>query len=197
MTRVTAAVLVCLASLWGHPSPAGEPQGWLAGAYSFSDELGGFRIAGISGSGTKSDPIVIQQELLSASPVTLVIRTTMPLLPFASNNPITTGQFHIRLVTLNNSGLAWMEFEFELQEIRGRPSTHGDGLSFDQRRVSAENRTADLFRIHNTNFEPFDRLLFTGGKVDPLETATFGFLVTDFTPTAEFYLKQDPRIPMS
>ena len=31
MTRVTAAVLVCLASLWGHPSPAGEPQGWLAG----------------------------------------------------------------------------------------------------------------------------------------------------------------------
>ena len=48
---------------------------WEAGAYSFSDELGGFRIAGVCGTGTKDDPIVITEELNSAVPVTLVIRT--------------------------------------------------------------------------------------------------------------------------
>ena len=35
------------------------------------------------------------------------------------------------------------------------------------------------------------------GKVDPLESAAFGFLVTDFTPRSQFYIVQDPRIPSS
>ncbi|QKC84701.1 hypothetical protein [Mesorhizobium sp. NZP2077] len=39
------------------------------------------------------------------------------------------------------------------------------------------------------------RLLFKDGKVDPLKTASFEFLVTDYTPRWTFYLVQDPRIP--
>ena len=37
--------------------------------------------------------------------------------------------------------------------------------------------------------------LFKNGKVDPLKTASFEFLVTDYTPRWTFYLVQDPRIP--
>jgi len=32
-------------------------------------------------------------------------------------------------------------------------------------------------------------------KVDPLKTASFEFLMTDYTPRWTFYLVQDPRIP--
>lgn len=196
MARVIGYAAVLLAPLLVGAGPADDGL-FHAGGYSFSDELGGFRIRDISGAGTRSDPIVIEQELFSASPVTLVIRSANAIKPFAGPDPLGSARLYLRLVTLNNSGLAWTEFEFELQEILGRPSVHGDGLSFDQRRASPENRTADVFRIHNTDFEPFDRLLFSDGKIDPLETGTFGFLITDFTPTAEFYLRQDPRIPIS
>lgn len=47
---------------------------WTSGAYSFSDELGGFHITGVSGSGSKDDPFVVTEELNSATPVTLTIR---------------------------------------------------------------------------------------------------------------------------
>ena len=45
-----------------------------------SDELGGFTITGVSGTGSKDDPIVITEQLNSASPVTLVIRATTVIL---------------------------------------------------------------------------------------------------------------------
>ncbi|MDP3896789.1 MAG: hypothetical protein Q8Q62_08940 [Mesorhizobium sp.] len=179
------------------PASAGEKSVWIAGAYSFSDELGGFLIRGASGTGSKSDPIVIDQEMLSASPVTLVIRAVTPIRMLSNTSVFANGMMHVRLRTLNNSGIAWTEFEFELQEILGKPSTFGDGLSFDQRRSSDENRSSNAFRIHSTDFEPFDRLLFTDGHVDPLDTADFGFFITDFTPKREFYLRQDPRVPLS
>ena len=57
----------------GHAA-ANEVKVWATGAYSFSDELGGFRITGASGIGTKDDPLVITEELNSATPVTLTIR---------------------------------------------------------------------------------------------------------------------------
>src|SRR5690606_23920318 len=53
-----------------------------SGPYSFSDELGGFIIRGASGTGTRDDPLIIRQEILSASPVTMVIRAIGPIRPF-------------------------------------------------------------------------------------------------------------------
>ena len=40
---------------------------------------------------------------------------------------------------------------------------------------------------------PYDRLLFKDGKIDPLKTATFDFLITDFAPRRTFFLVQEPR----
>ncbi|WP_442866021.1 hypothetical protein [Aminobacter sp. HY435] len=170
---------------------------WNAGAYSFSDELGGFRITGVSGTGTKDDPIVIQQELESSSPVTLTIRTTRPIRPFDNTGLYANGILFMRVEPLNNSGQAWVEFEFELQEIQGKASVFGDGLSFDQRRTDNVNIASDSFAQYSRDFEPYDRLRYTDGKVDPGRTATFSFLVTDYTPRWRFYVVQDPRIPSS
>lgn len=176
---------------------SGGGKRWIAGGYSFSDELGGFTIVGVGGSGTKEDPIVIQEELVSASPVTLLIRAEGIVPPSNFSIEAGFGFTYLRIVTLNNSGLAWIEFEFELQEILGQPSIFSDGLSFDQRRSESENIGSDHFANYRRDFEPYDRLRFLNGKVDPLQTSSFDFLVTDFTPRSQFYIVQDPRIPSS
>jgi hypothetical protein len=176
---------------------AGPEKVWAAGAYSFSDEQGGFRITGASGKGTRDDPIVITEELDSATPVTLTIRTTRPIRPFAEAGDYANGIMYMRIDALNNSGKAWVEFEFELQEILGRPSVFGDGLSFDQRNKTPDNILSTNYAEFDRNFEPYDRLLFRNGNVDPLRTVRFEFLVTDYTPRWTFYLVQDPRIPSS
>lgn len=170
---------------------------WRAGPYSFSDELGGFRILGVSGSGRKDDPYVISEEFTSSSPATMVIRAEAPIRPFDQTGGFASGFMHMRVVVLNNSGQAWVEFEFELQEIYGQPSVFSDGLSFDQRRSDSDNISSDSFAEFSRNFEPYDRLRFRDGKVDPLATAGFSFFITDFTPRSQFYLLQDPRIPSS
>ena len=170
---------------------------WEAGAYSFSDELGGFRIAGVSGKGTRDDPIVIQEEINSATPVTMVIRTVRSIRPFDYSGLYANGFLHVRLEVLNNSELPWIEFEFELQERLGKASVFGDGLSFDQRRTDSGNISSGSFLEYSRAFEPYDRLLFREGTVDYLDAASFNFMITDFTPRWEFYLVQDPRIPSS
>lgn len=146
-------------------------RGWLAGAYSFSDELGGFRIRSVTGSGTKADPVVIGEELYSASPVTLVIRAAKPVRAFDFSGDYANGFVHMRLEVLNASERAWVEFEFELQEILDLPSTYGDGLSFDQGRSDANAISSDSFADFSRDFEPYDRLLFRNGKIDPRQTA--------------------------
>lgn len=168
-----------------------------AGAYSFSDELGGFRIVSAAGTGTREDPITVVQELTSATPVTMVIRAEAPVRPFDATGRFANGFIHMRIVTINSSGLPWVEFEFELQEQLGVPSVFGDGLSFDQRKGESDNIGSDSFARYSRDFEPSDRLRYENGAVDPLATAGFRFFITDFTPRWTFYLVEDPRIPSS
>lgn len=168
-----------------------------AGAYSFSDEFGGFRITDISGRGSAADPIVLKEEFSSASAVTLVIRAARPLRPYGDASDYANGFLHLRLIVHNGSGLGWVEFEFELQERLGQPSDFGDGLSFNQRKLTDEGLHSDRFADYHRDYEPYDRLLFRGGHVEPKSFATFGFFISDFTPGPIFYLRQDPRIPYS
>jgi hypothetical protein len=214
-TMTASILLALLAAPAGHAgdasgsAPAGRLPGtgaapsrtddgqWRAGAYAFSDELGGFRILSASGSGTRADPIVLVQELHSASPVTLTIRAAAPLRPFGHEEGAANGFIRLALVVVNGSGLAWTQFEFELQEVLGRPSTYGDGLSFDQRVRDGGNVTSSAFARFDRSFEPHDRLRFEDGFIDPGKQGRFEFLISDFTPVPLFYLVQDPRIPAS
>ncbi|WEX07710.1 hypothetical protein [Chelativorans sp. AA-79] len=188
------AALVSAALLLG-AGPADDGR-WLAGGYSFSDELGGFRILAVRGSGTRADPVVLIQELYSASAVVVVIRQDGPGAPQAESRRPGMA-LYLRIETVNASGLAWVEFSYELQVHLGKPSVYGDGLSFDQAQAEAGTVSADAFASYSRDFEPHDRLLFRDGKVDPKETATFSMLITDLTPTYQFHLVQDPRIPFS
>jgi hypothetical protein len=190
---LATAILLSVASLAG----AGEHEPWIAGPYSVSDELGGFTITSVSGTGVRDDPIVITQEFTSSSPVTLFIRAVKPGMASDDPHEFANGTLRVRLETLNNSGQGWTEFEFELQERKGQPSIFSDGLSFDQRRDDNKNIASDSFASFSRNFEPYDRLRFTEGRIDPLKTGSFEFMITDFTPRSEFYLVQDPRIPLS
>lgn len=196
---MTGRLALLLLALWFQPASAQAQQQklWLAGPYSFSDELGGFRITGVSGRGTPGDPIVIEEELTSATPVTLTIRTTKAIRPFGVSGDYANGILHMRIEALNSSGHAWVEFEFELQEILDHPSVFGDGLSFDQRSKNPTNIFSSNFAQFDRDFEPYDRLLFRNGKIDPNEAGSFSFLITDYTPRWTFYLVQDPRIPSS
>ncbi|WP_245412870.1 hypothetical protein [Oceaniradius stylonematis] len=173
-----------------------EPPELTAG-YDFSDTLGGFRIIALSGLGTRTDPIRIDQQVFAATASTLVIRATKPINPFAHPKTHATGTLHFDITAQNISGLPWIGAEFELQEMLGQASVYGDGLSFDQRRTGNYSVVSDRFADSRLDFEPFDRILFHDGFVDPGETVRFRFLITDLTPANLFYIKFDPRIPAS
>jgi hypothetical protein len=184
------AVLLILPLLLASAGPADDGR-WYAGNYSFSNELGGFRILSIRGTGTKTDPVEISEELYSAEPVTLTIRTVQRL-------PVPqTGTLHLRVAVFNKSGLAWIEFVFELQEIRDKPSNFYDGLSFAQVNPDPALVSSDRFASIESRFESFDSLRFSNGVSDPQSQTRFGFFITDTTPVDVFYLVQDPRVPFS
>lgn len=188
-----AIIALCPAVMAMGPADDGR---WPAGPYSYSDELGGFRIVAISGTGSKDDPVEIVQEFTSASSATLVIRTIRPINNLTDGD-YATGLIHLRIVTINASGLPWVEFEFALQERLGEASTYWDGLSFDQRRHDGETLVSDSFARFERLFEPQDQIRFHDGVIDPGESGTFGMFITDFTPKWIFYLKQDPQVPFS
>ncbi|MEM7302191.1 MAG: hypothetical protein AAF468_14000 [Pseudomonadota bacterium] len=178
-------------------SPSSKASGWTAGAYAFSDQLGGFKIRKISGKGTRKNPIIIHQDMVSVAPTTLVIRATRAINPWALKGNHANGFVHIHLVTNNRTGAAWVAYKVELREDPERPSDYGDGLSFDQRSYESDAVRSNRFSDARLDFEPYDRIVFEQGFVNPAETVSMEFLVTDFTPTTIFYIVQQPRIPAS
>ena len=175
--KILAALLLSTLALTS-AGPADDGH-WYAGDYSFSDELGGFRILAVSGIGTLDDPIEIREELYSADPVTLVIRAAPPTGPLK----LPEGAFHLSVIAKNKSGLPWSDFY--------------DGLSFDQVNPNPAFISSDRFAAFDNRFESFDRLRFKEGHVDPKDRVRFGFFVTDVTPVPVFYLLQDPHVPFS
>lgn len=194
--RFRGAALLFL-SLTPLDAQADPHKVWVAGAYAFSDELGGFHITGASGIGTKDDPFVVTEEFNSATPVTLTIRAVKPIQPFGVAGEFANGMMYIRIDALNNGGQGWIEFQFELQSILGQPSTDDDGLSFDQANKTPDYIWSSGFAEYYRELTPYDRLTFMKGKVDPLKTSSFTFRITDFTPKWQFWLVQEPRIPTS
>lgn len=170
------------------PARAAE---FMAGGYSFSDELGGFRLLSATGSGTPDDPVVISEEIFEVAPVTLVIRNLT--LGNGRNGAIQAQLTLIKNVT-NRTERVWAAFEMELQEILKRPSVYADGLSFKQFAALPPDVGSDSFAQNERRFEPYDRIEFLNGHVDPEATAEFRLVITDPTPRPEFYLVQDPKL---
>ncbi|MGI9373780.1 MAG: hypothetical protein ACR2OJ_14920 [Hyphomicrobiales bacterium] len=169
----------------------------IAGEFSFSDELGGFRILSVSGNGTPDNPFVVVQELSGIRPSILTIkRLNVPEEPINKSGwriPSGGTQVALRTVTKNKTRKVWVGFDIELQEILHSPSTHSDGLSFDQLGKDERDIRADRFDLVDRQFEPYDRIQFFEGRVNPDMTASFSMRITDVTPRDVFYLVQEPR----
>ena len=75
-----------------------------------------------------------------------------------------------------------------------RPSVYTDGLSFDQPQTLARTARADRFAQTLQDDEPFDRIRFDGGSVDPAEHLRLDFDIVDVNGTAVFYLVQRPIV---
>ncbi|MBI1385311.1 MAG: hypothetical protein GC150_10400 [Rhizobiales bacterium] len=163
------------------------------GDFTFSDELGGFEILGVTGTGTTDDPFVIHERLYGPGEATIVIRRHRTPTGYAFVGD--SIRICVRKVIVNATGRAWEGFDLELQEIRGQASVHGDGLSFDQlARFEDVRLAADRFAELRWRAEPYDRIHLRQGSVDPGGVLIVDFAITDVTPTPVFYLRQDPLL---
>lgn len=191
-TRSYGALCVLLSGLAGEAG-AGH---WPAGGLLFSDELGGFEILSARGAGTMDDPVIISQKLSGVGPAILVVRLD-PASEAARQPPHRRGYLKLALVThtRNDSARIWAGFDLELQEELGQPSVYRDGLSFDQMESFSGRRFgSDRFRRFTDLTEPFDRIRFDDGSVDPGGQVMLSFFVTDVTPRAVFYIVQEPKV---
>lgn len=166
-----------------------------AGPFSFSDERGGFEILAVSGEGTEKDPVVLTERIFGTEPVTLVIRADLSSADDGTVHIAGMFAFAMVKIVINDTPSSWTGFSLELQEIAGKPSGYFDGLSFDQvtqfrDRLATSDRFADI----GVEQEPRDRINFHSGSVTRLDRVTLDFNITDMTPSAEFYLVQDPEV---
>jgi hypothetical protein len=163
---------------------------------TFSDEQGGFRIVGGSGTGTLDDPFTITEDITDPEGAVLVVRGLDAVFGNRVPSHHQTG-FALRKVVVNRTGETWTGFDLELREILDAPSDHGDGLSFGQATaVGHPFRSNRLPQLRETR-DPFDALSFDGGDVPPDITVVFDLIVTDMTPEPVFYLMQRRDRPVA
>ena len=187
---VLAPVLV----VWVVLARSTSAEVFSAGGLTFSDELGGFRLISVTGSGSLLDPIVIVEETLDVGEAVLVIRGhEEPSADGAEIRPPAFLSIAVTKIVLNRTDQAWAGFDMELREVLDAPSPYGDGLSFDQMRSFDRPLDSDTFAAWSRVDEPYDRVRFYGGTVDSGASVWFKFHITDPTTTREFYLIQRPQ----
>ena len=184
--------LVCLTGLCLGADQAAAGTWTLAGL-SFSDHLGGARLLAASGRGTRADPIVLVEEITGAGPAVLVVENfrnggelISPSRGFLSLSVI---------VEITNRGpWRWSGFDLELRTTPDDPSIYSDGLSFDQPQTFQRLARADRFEQTVQEDEPFDRIRFDGGNVDPSQYLRLDFDILDANGRPVFYLVQRPIV---
>lgn len=191
--RAAAAIMAGL--LLGTASPA-TAEIFTVGDLTFSDELGGFRILGVSGGGRLDDPFVVVEEVTDASPAILVIRG----LSADYGNHIGSHHlagFALTKVVINRTATAWSRYELELREVRQYHSPYGDGLSFGQGGEAGRPFVATGFAGNREVDEPYDSVVFDSGLIRPGDAATLSIVVTDTTPVSPIFVVQQPMQEMA
>jgi hypothetical protein len=184
--------LACLAvvSLSGSPLAAAT---WTTAGLSFSDELGGARLLAASGTGTARDPIVLVEEIDEAGPATLLVQN------FRHGGELISpaGGFlslSVVVIVTNRGPWRWSGFDLELRTTPDDPSVYTDGLSFDQPQMFRTSAKANRFQQTHQEDEPFDRIRFDGGNVDPRDHLRLDFDIVDANGRAVFYLVERPIV---
>ncbi|MGE0117585.1 MAG: hypothetical protein AB7S71_01815 [Dongiaceae bacterium] len=158
---------------------------------TFSDELGGFTIRSVSGTGSLVDPIVVVEEITGPQEAVLVITGFSAAFGNRIGTHHLTG-FALRKIVTNRTEDVWNLFELELRETLAHQSPYSDGLSFGQASSVGRPFRSDVFASHRDVDEPLDSVAFSDGAVQPGETVTFDLIVTDTSPISPFLLLQQP-----
>jgi hypothetical protein len=162
----------------------------------FSDELGGFNLVSVAGSGSLEDPFVVVEEVSGDRAIALTIRN------FSRDFGNRIGSQHVsafavKKIVINKSDRVWRNYQMELREVTTRHSPYGDGLSFGQNSYIGTNYTRSNFANIQRFDEPEDTLGFSGGEIAPGQQAEFSFIISDMSPVSVFYLMQLPMQPLS
>lgn len=189
--RASAVAAVML--LWAHGATAGQAA---VDGLVFSDELGGFRITGATGSGSLDDPFVVAEDVTGPGAAVLVIRGLTPDFGNRVGTLHPVG-FALRKVITNRTRAAWSYLEIELQERLGVASDRLDGLSFGQGATAGRPFHADRFATTIETDEPVDSVTFEGGLLRPGETVTLEVVITDTSPLPAFFLVQRLARPIA
>jgi hypothetical protein len=192
MRRLASVLLVLATVLATDPSRA---KSFTVEGLTFSDELGGFTILKVTGTGTVEDPFVVLEEVTGDTPI-LVIRG----MNYGFGNRIGSQHiigFAIAKIAINHTGASWTQYRMELRTTPTDPSPYGDGLSFAQGYSGGPPVTSSGFRHAKVIDEPFDAIDFDDGQIKPGESVSFDFFITDMTPKPEIFLLQEPVHPVS
>lgn len=183
---LAAAAMIVLAAA----SPAAADS-FAAGGLTFSDELGGFRLLGVSGTGRLDDPFVVVEEVLEGAAATLVIRGLSGGFGNRIGSHHLTG-FALTKVVINRTSTAWSRYELELREVKDFQSPYGDGLSFGQGGQAGRPFLATGFAGNQEIDEPYDSVVFGGGMIRPGDAASMAVVISDTTPASPIYVVQQP-----
>jgi len=179
--------------LIGLPGGSASAATWTVGGLSFSDEPGGARLLGASGTGAPDDPIVLIEEI--AGPESAIIEIQNGRTGHLDVSPaIGFLTLSVVKIIVNRGPWRWSGFDLELRTAPDQPSVYADGLSFDQPQTFQRLARADRFGQTVQEDEPFDRIRFDGGQVDPGEYLRLDFDLVDVNGTPVFYLVQRPII---
>lgn len=99
----------------------------------------------------------------------------------------------VQSIVRNLTGTPWIFFDHELREDQNTPSPEADGLSFAQGYTSVRPFTSDLLPAANEVIDVRDFVNFSGGIVQPGQTVTFVYAITDNSPEDRFFLLQRPN----
>jgi len=181
-------------------APQAGARSWYVAGLTFSDELGGFRLLSVSGEGTLANPIVLVEEITGPGPAILLVRNHRAGVGadfgVSSQGERFLGLSFVKIVT-NRGKWRWTGFEMELREHAHQPSVYTDGLSFDQIDTIKRDLYSDRFSQAKQSNEPYDRIVFDRGRVDPTQVVTLAFNVIDLSPRPMFYLVQEPIMLLS
>jgi hypothetical protein len=188
--RIRLAVVACALAVAAH-SGAAAAASLSSSGITFSDELGGFNILDVSGSGTLADPFVVVEEITGPQEPVLVIRGLSAAFGNRVGSHHLTG-FALRKVVVNKTDDVWNQFEMELRETLQHQSPYGDGLSFGQASPVGHPFTSSAFARNDDTDEPYDSVNFRDGTVRPGEAVSFNLIITDTSPVSPFMLLQQP-----
>jgi len=186
------AVMLLIAA----PNGAALAKDILLGGLRFSDRGASIELHDGWGSGTREDPFVLVEDLLSDDNAVLTITGVRR----DFGNRIDLAQpigFTLTKIVRNLTPRPWHIFEMEVRELRERASTYEDGLSFAQasgdKRLYKSDRFTDIWQTD----EPLDAVTFSGDTIHPGETVQMTVTITDFSPSYRFFLIQRRQSPLA